>query len=89
MALEATDAELALAKAAADKGDWMAAIEHYEAAAKELPTLNTPERVATARRIRLSAAKAKLNSSQLVAARRALKDLVKELGEDPSTAADP
>ncbi|MEM8709343.1 MAG: hypothetical protein AAGG01_00210 [Planctomycetota bacterium] len=88
MKLEATDAELALAKAAAEDGDWKAAIEHYEAAAKELPALNTPERLAASRRIRLSAAKAKLQNSQLVAARREIKDLVKELGEDPNAESD-
>lgn len=88
MALDATDAELELARAAAAKGDWPGAILHFEAATKALPALNSPERVATARSIRLSAAKAKLNASQLVEARKELKELVKELGEDSSVAGD-
>lgn len=88
MALDATDAELDLARAAAAKGDWPAAIEHFEAAAKELPGLDTPERLAASRRIRLSAAKAKLNASRLVEARRELKDIVKELVEDQTAAGD-
>ncbi len=45
--------------------------------------------MATSRRIRVSAAKAKLNASKLVEARKELKDLVKELSEDPTTADDP
>ncbi len=89
MALDATDAELDLAKEAAAKGDWPGAIKHLEAAAKELPSLDSPERMATSRRIRVSAAKAKLNASKLVEARKELKDLVKELSEDPTTADDP
>ena len=89
MALDATDAELDLAKAAAAKGDWPGAIKHFELAAKELPSLDTPELVASARRIRLSAAKAKLSASQLPAARREIKDLVSELSEDDSIKDDP
>ncbi|QDV09763.1 hypothetical protein Poly30_53230 [Planctomycetes bacterium Poly30] len=89
MALDATDAKLTLARAAAAKGDWPGAILHFEAAAKEMPALDTPERVTMARQIRLSMAKAKLNASQLVDARRELKDLVKELGEDSAVAGDP
>ncbi len=89
MALDATDAELDLAKAAVAKADWPGAIEHFELAAKELPTLDTPELVAAARRIRLSAAKAKLSASQLPAARREIKDLVQELSEDPEVKNDP
>ena len=89
MALDATDVELALAKEAAAKGDWPSAIKHYELAAKELPSLDTPELVASARRIRLSAAKAKLSAEQLPAARREIKDLVKELSEDDAVKGDP
>ena len=89
MALDATDAELDLAQAAVLKADWPGAIAHFELAAKELPTLDTPELVAAARRIRLSAAKAKLSASQLPAARREIKDLVKELSEDPEVENDP
>ena len=89
MALDATDAELDLARAAAAKGDWPGAILHFEAASKALPALNSSERVAAARSIRLSAAKAKLNASQLVEARKELKELVKELGEDSTVAGDP
>lgn len=89
MALDATDVELALAKEAAAKGDWPGAIKHYELAAKELPGLDTPQLVASARRIRLSAAKAKLSAEQLPAARREIKDLVKELSEDDDVKGDP
>lgn len=89
MALDATDAELELAEAAVAKSDWAGAIKHFEAAAKELPGLDTPERLAASRRIRVSAAKAKLNAAKLVEARKELKELVKELGEDAMTADDP
>lgn len=89
MALDATDVELELAKAAAAEGDWPGAIKHYELAAKELPGLDTPELVAAARRIRLSAAKAKLSAEKLPAARREIKDLVKELSEDSAVKDDP
>ena len=89
MALDATDVELDLAKEAAAKGDWPGAIKHFELAVKELPSLDTPELVATARRIRLSAAKAKLSASKLPDARSEIKKLLKELNEDPAVKDDP
>ncbi|MFT6107935.1 MAG: hypothetical protein ACJA2W_000844 [Planctomycetota bacterium] len=89
MALDATDAKLELAREAAATGDWPGAITQFEAAIKELPALDTPERLAASRRIRLSAAKAKLNASRLVEARDEIKDLVKEISEDKVAAGDP
>lgn len=84
MQLDRVDALLADARAAADEGDWAAAAEHYEAALKELPNAEDDSLVSTARRIRLSAAKAKLTSSQLVESRKELIALMDELSEDES-----
>ena len=57
------------AREAAEAKDWALAVEHYDAALKSLPGLDTPALERSARRIRLSAAKAKLASSDLIAAR--------------------
>jgi len=59
--LDSAEAELADARAAVAENDWAAAIEHYEKALEELPELDTPERRALARRVRLSRAKAMMN----------------------------
>ncbi len=74
--LDGVDAELQLAKESVADKDWAAAVKHYEAAFKELPELDTPQRVRAARRIQLSAAKAKLEASQLIEARKELHELV-------------
>lgn len=80
--LDRVDAELAQARAAADEGDWAQAVVHYEAALKELPALETNALTHSSQRIKLSAAKAKLEASDLIAARRELADLVTDLGAD-------
>lgn len=80
--LDRVDALLADARAAADSGDWAGAAEHYEAALKELPALETDALVHTSRRIKLSAAKAKLTAAELPAARKELIALVDELSAD-------
>lgn len=77
--LDRVDAELSAARAAADAKDWALAVEHYDAALKSLPGLDTPALERSARRIRLSAAKAKLAASDLIAARSELSGLVDEL----------
>lgn len=77
--LDQVDAELAAARAATEAEDWALAVEHYEAALKGLPGLDTPALERSARRIRLSAAKAKLAASDLIAARSELSGLVEEL----------
>ena len=82
MQLDRVDAELAQARAAADEGDWAQAVVHYEAALKELPALETNALTHSSQRIKLSAAKAKLEASDLIAARRELADLVTDLGAD-------
>ena len=58
--LDLVDAELSAAREAAEAKDWALAVEHYDAALKSLPGLDTPALEHSARRIRLSAAKAKL-----------------------------
>ena len=85
--LDRVDAALADARAAADSGDWAGAATHYEAALKELPSLETDALMNASRRIKLSAAKAKLTASDLIAARSELASLVAELSDDES--ADP
>jgi len=85
--LDRVDAELAQARAAADKDDWDQAVVHFEAALKELPALETRALTHASQRIKLSAAKAKLEASDLIAARRELSDLVADLGADEN--ADP
>ena len=77
--LDQVDAELAAARAATEAEDWALAVEHYDAALKGLPGLDTPALERSARRIRLSAAKAKLAASDLIAARSELSGLVEEL----------
>ena len=77
--LDQVDAELAAARAATEDEDWALAVEHYDAALKGLPGLDTPALERSARRIRLSAAKAKLAASDLIAARSELSGLVEEL----------
>jgi hypothetical protein len=74
--LDRVDAELSAARAAADAKDWALAVEHYDAALTGLPGLDTPALERSARRIRLSSAKAKLAASDLIAA---LSGLVDEL----------
>jgi len=80
--LDRVDAELAQARAAADEDDWDQAVVHFEAALKELPALETRALTHASQRIKLSAAKAKLEASDLIAARRELADLVTDLGAD-------
>ncbi|MEM6571033.1 MAG: hypothetical protein AAF957_21655 [Planctomycetota bacterium] len=80
--LDRVDEELATARAASDDGDYAKAAKHYEAALKELPSLETDALLRASRRIKLSAAKAKLSSSQLIEARKELASLVGELSED-------
>ena len=77
--LDRVDAELSAARAAADAKDWALAVEHYDAALTGLPGLDTPALERSARRIRLSSAKAKLAASDLIAARSELSGLVDEL----------
>ncbi|MEM9380773.1 MAG: hypothetical protein AAGB93_12545 [Planctomycetota bacterium] len=80
--LDRVDEELAIAREASDDGDYAKAAKHYEAALKELPSLETDALLRASRRIKLSAAKAKLTSSQLIDARKELAGLVAELSED-------
>ncbi|MEL6427760.1 MAG: hypothetical protein AAFZ87_04235 [Planctomycetota bacterium] len=82
MQLESVDAKLAEAKEAAADEDWKRAATLYDEALAEMPELETPLRRAAARRIRLSSAKAKLQGSKLVEARRELSELVSDLGAD-------
>lgn len=58
---DVAETQLAEARAAVAAEDWAAAVEHYEEALAELPELDTPERRAIERRIRLSRAKAMMN----------------------------
>lgn len=87
MQLDAVDSRLAEAKAAAADEDWSRAAKLYDEALKEMPGLDTEARKQAALRIRVSSAKAKLQGSKLVDARRELKELVSELegeeGVDP------
>lgn len=86
--LDRVDTELAKARAAVSSEDWAKAVTHYEAALKELPSLETDALVQASQRIKLSAAKAKLEASDLIAARRELAALVTELGEDDGASAE-
>lgn len=79
--LDAVDAELAKARKAAADEDWVLAAKHYDAALKEMPDLDTEARTNAARRIQLSSAKAKLEGSQLVDARKELIEVVDALSE--------
>ena len=76
--LDAVDVQLAEAQKAAANEDWVRAAKFWDAALKEMPKLETDERKAAARRIRLSSAKAKLLGSKLVDGRRELKELIDE-----------
>ncbi len=83
--LDAVDGELAKAKKAADAGDWVKAAEIYESALKEMPATETPELERAATRLKLSAAKAKLEGSKLIDARKELIGLIDEMDEKGST----
>lgn len=88
--LDAVDVELEKAKEAAAeaaaaepkskvaKKAYLEAAKLYEAALKELPALDTPELKQSAQRIKLSAAKAKLEGGKLIEARKELTALVDE-----------
>lgn len=76
--LDAAESVLAEARDAVAEEDWAAAIEHYEKALEELPELDTAERRASERRIRLSRAKAMLQGAELIEARQELIDMLEE-----------
>jgi hypothetical protein len=82
-ALDMVAAHVAAAEAAADKGDYEAAVAAYNEALSALPA----GRTADARKIRLEKAKAQMLAKQLPEANADLKALVDELAADPS--ADP
>ena len=81
--LDLVDEALSKARASVAVKDWEMAVDHYEAALKDLPA----ERVTATRKLRLAIAQSKMLSKELVPARESLAELVTEMTEDP--AADP
>lgn len=85
-ALETSDAVLVAAHAAAAKGDWAAAIGHYEDALGKLPAaLDDGPGRAVFQRVRLELNKARMQASQLPTARQELDVLVEQMAAEPGT----
>ncbi len=80
--LEATDAVLVKAHAAADRGAWRDAVKHYEEAIKSLPKDADVVDKRLTQRLQLELNKARMQASGLPDAREELETLVEQMNGD-------
>jgi hypothetical protein len=85
LALEAADAVLVAAHAAADGADWKGAVKRYEEALKALPKDPDAFDQRTAQRIQIELNKARMLASDLPTAREELETLVEQMTGEPKT----